>query len=240
MIQIQTGEISNGSKRLEWFTRLGWGRCFVARPVTPLEGENWFFDNGAFRAFRAGESFPTEKFVTRLAKAVATGRAPSFAVLPDIVAGGLESLRFSLEWLDSGRLEASWDWFLAVQDGMTVEDVEPLLERGDIAGLFVGGTKDFKATASTWAALAHRYGLRCHYGRASGLNGLRSAIASGCDSADSAAILFSDMKFFRYAQVWLEESVENPDPIVVAWVEEQVARARIEEADRRRARKLAA
>jgi len=233
VIQIQTGEISNGSKRLEWFRRLGWGRCFVARPVKPFDGEPWFFDNGAFRAFRAGESFPTAAFKTRLAKAVSSGCQPSFAVIPDIVAGGLESLAFSRAWLDSGDLDPSWDWFLAVQDGMTIADVEPFLSSGDVAGLFVGGSTEFKATAGAWADLAHRYGCRCHYGRASGLGGLRAAIAAGCDSADSAAILFSDLKFFRYAQVWIEESGHATDPEVVAWVGENVERAKLEEKARR-------
>ena len=123
---------------------------------------------------------------------------------------------------------------------MTVADVEPFLARDDVAGLFVGGSTEFKATAAQWAALAHRYGKRCHYGRSSGLRGLRAAMAAGCDSCDSAAILWSDLKFFRYAQVWIAESGATPTQEIIDWVDAGVAEGKVAERGRREARKAAA
>lgn len=239
-IQVITGEMSPGARRLPRLERLGWGRCYVERPIVPFADEPWIFDNGAFRWFKAGLAFQVETFQDRLAKAVASGARPLFAVIPDIVTAGTTSLAFSEEWLDSGELESTWDWYLAVQDGMTVADVEPFLARDDVAGLFVGGSKEFKVTASEWAALAHRYGKRCHYGRSSGLTGLRAAMAADCDSCDSAAILWSDLKFFRYAQVWLEESGVEAAHELVEWVDAGVAEGKQAERGRRAARKAAA
>lgn len=199
-ITVITGEFSG--RRLERLRRLGWGRCFVERPVRPLESEPWIFDNGAFRWFRKGLAFQSETFVLRMTKAAATGARPLFAVIPDVVQGGLESLAFSLGWLDAGQLTAGWDWYLAVQDGMTLEAVEAVIARDDVAGLFIGGSDAFKATAAQWAALAHRHGKGCHFGRASTRQRLAQAIAAGCDSCDSAYILWTDARFVRYARAW--------------------------------------
>jgi len=243
-ITVITGEMSAGAMRNKWLARLGWGRCYVIEKAPPRMLEPWCFDNGAFRWFKDGRSFDEATYQGRLNRWDAIQQQPgTFAVLPDIVCAGLDSLDYSLAWIAKDNeateyeLPWHWSWFLAVQDGMSLDAVEAILRdqtapdwqdryQVKVAGLFIGGSVPFKhETAGRWVDLAHRYGLKCHYGRASGLGGLRRAIVAGCDSCDTAAILWKDRKFFRYAQVWLEESVglDRADPDLVTWVAEHVA-----------------
>ncbi|WP_051276524.1 hypothetical protein [Desulfovirgula thermocuniculi] len=176
---------------------LGWGRMFLLKPPRPYPGEPWGFDNGAFRCYLRGEPFDRDGFLRRLERAYAAGR-PYLAVAPDIVAGGLESLEFSLRWLE--ELPRDWPWYLAVQDGMGLADVEPVLHR--FAGIFLGGTDAFKATAPHWAALARRHGKRFHYGRAGTPGKLLHAVHCGADSADSSFPLWSKDRLARFAAWW--------------------------------------
>jgi hypothetical protein len=174
---------------------LGWGRMRVLNMTKPWEGEPWGLDNGAFGAWRGGRPFDAAGFRRRVAKAVEMAPLPFMCALPDIVAGGLESLALSLRWLD--ELPAALPWYLVVQDGMTEADVEPHLPR--LAGLFLGGTDAFKATAATWATLAHRHGKLFHFGRAGSVPKIELALAAGCDSLDTTFPLWTSerMALFR-------------------------------------------
>jgi hypothetical protein len=111
------------------------------------------------------------------------GFNPDFIVVPDIVAAGLESLRFSLKWLP--KLQSTVGdvpLYLAVQDGMSEDDVRPL----SFDGLFVGGTDPWKTTTSSWVKLAHENNLLCHLGRAGAYNKIKLAKAARVDSIDSS------------------------------------------------------
>ena len=123
--------------------------------------------------------------------------APFMCVLPDIVAGGLESLALSLRWLD--ELPAHLPWYLVVQDGMTAADVEPHLHR--VAGLFLGGTNEFKATAKVWADLAHAHGKLFHFGRAASIPKIQLALASGCDSLDTTFPLWTNERMSLFQRL---------------------------------------
>lgn len=153
----------------------------------PKPGLPWALDNGAFGAWRHGQPFPEEAFLKTLAK-VPREQPPFFAVCPDKVAAGAESLRFSRAW--RRRLDVlgyGWlPWYLAVQDGMTVPQIRRELATGRWAGLFVGGTMKWKrATAAAWVDLAHAHGLKCHVGRTPQLKDLVWAERIGADSCDS-------------------------------------------------------
>lgn len=148
----------------------------------PYPGEPWIADNGAYGCWRKGLEFDETRFRKMISRATTEWSAPVFGVLPDIVAGGLESLSYSLSWVGCFP---SWRWYLAVQDGMTPDDVAPYLDMVD--GIFVGGTLRFKETASQWVQL----GLPVHFGRAGVRQRLEFAFHSGCVSADSAFPLWT-------------------------------------------------
>lgn len=50
----------------------------------------------------------------------------------------------------------------------------------------MGGTDRFKPTAKQWVKLAHKYGLKFHYGRCGTATKIRLAYNLGADSCDSA------------------------------------------------------
>lgn len=160
----------------------GMGRLVTAAGwKNPKPGLPWCLDNGAFSAYRQGRPFDGPLF-ERVLRKVPSHHRPDFAVIPDIVAGGLNSLLFSLAWLP--RLPHGWPWYLAVQDGMTEQDVEPYVCQ--VAGLFVGGTLEWKhATAERWVAFARRHQLKVHVGRVGSVPDLAWAERIGADSADS-------------------------------------------------------
>ena len=196
-----------GDTRSQWMIeRLkeqGWGRMVIDRHLRLFPGEKWGFDNGAFRDYKNNVvEFNGDGFQRRLDVAFGMG-TPMLAVVPDIVGGGLGSLEFSERWLS--RLPDAWPWYLAVQDGMEVADVEPIL--GRYKGIFLGGTDAFKATAKDWVALSRRLHLPFHYGRAGIPRKVAHAKAVGADSLDSAFPLWSKSRF-----TWFVEVVNNGHP----------------------------
>jgi hypothetical protein len=158
------------------------------RPIAKLYPfEPWGFDNGAYVAWKKGLSFPEEVFLRRLDVALKVSSDPIIAVCPDIVTKGVESLDFSLRWLE--RLPRFWPWYLAVQDGMTHRDVQVV---GHLfAGIFLGGSDKFKRTAYGWSRLAHFMDKKFHYGRAGTLDKLAHAHAVQADSVDSCFPLWT-------------------------------------------------
>jgi len=157
-------------------------------------------DNGAFSDWRAGRPFDGDSWLRACAWADAASERPLWAVCPDRVATGLESLAFSLSWLDShGSAFPGLRWYLAVQDGMTEADVAPVL--AGFAGVFVGGTMPWKlATGAAWARFAHRRGLPCHVGRIGTPRHVAWAKRAGVDSIDSCTPLWSDANLARFVR----------------------------------------
>jgi len=80
-------------------------------------GLPYAIDNGAWSAFNQGKPFDAQKFRKILAWSAAQEIEPDWVVLPDIVAGGLDSLGFSLSWYDEVQ-PYSETVLLAVQDGI--------------------------------------------------------------------------------------------------------------------------
>ena len=156
---------SQSENMIKVIKRNGFSRMMLDRRPDPFEGEKWGFDNGAFGWWLKGKPFDEFTFALRLQRAIETGYVPHIAVVPDLVAGGMASLDFSLGWL--ARLPHKWPWYLALQDGMSQSSVAQVIEMFD--GLFLGGTDKFKGTAQQWCDLAHSRGKRFHYGRAGSL-----------------------------------------------------------------------
>lgn len=196
------------TRKSEWVAKLqelGWGRMVSEKHPAPYPDEPWGFDNGAFSAWLKQEPFPHDRFLYRLDIAL-DKPTPYLAVVPDLVARGIESLEFSLGWLDS--LPDTWPWYLAVQDGMKIQDVEPVLDR--FAGIFLGGTTRFKSTAPEWYEVARRNGKRFHYARASTPRRIEHAKRIGADSLDSAFPLWTEERFNEFITVMLYGSPQAP------------------------------
>jgi len=169
----------------------GMGRVWVSgvprlKNVIPERGDKFFFDNGAFLDWRNGSKLDLQRFfrdMDRLPKHCDWG------VLPDVVGGGDASLALSLRAIPDCRTD--WDWYLAIQDNMTMERVAVAVVEHNIKGLFLGGTDKFKSEALSWASLAHTLGIKFHYGRAGTLRKVRYAKFVKSDSLDSSFPLWS-------------------------------------------------
>ena len=181
-----SGEQSNGAKIMKFYKKNNWGRMFVMREPTPFEWEDWAFDNGAYIYWKRDVDFQEDDYKKRLEKAVKV-KQPYLSVVPDKPTKGLESLKYSLEWRK--KLPGDMNWYLAVQDGMTIRDVKPHLDK--FKGIFLGGSSKFKGTAYYWCKLAHQNDMKFHYGRAGTKRTIQHAKRIGADSADSAFPLWT-------------------------------------------------
>jgi hypothetical protein len=163
--------------------------------VRPLDGLPYMLDNGAWACHQAGIEWrpaPFLRMLDRLGGGIAGSTAPRFAVLPDIVGGGEQSLDRSLDfWAQrqrDGIEERVGQWLLAVQDGLTPEVIRPVLEQHRF-GIFVGGSTPWKwGTVHEWAELAHDLGTSIHVGR---VNSLRRAVLCrdlGVSSIDGSSV----------------------------------------------------
>ncbi|WP_457679206.1 hypothetical protein [Thermovibrio sp.] len=177
-------------------------RFYIRKPIRPYPGETWGFDNGAFGDYLKGKEFDSDRYKRALEGALKIAEKfhpPCLAVIPDIVGGGQKSLELSLNWLDRELRHIPFNWYLAVQDGMNVEEVkEALLSYPQIRGLFLGGTDEFKKTAKVWSSLAHSLGRKFHYARAGSVRKVKEAIRAEADSLDSALPLWSKEKLSRF------------------------------------------
>lgn len=190
---------ARGSKLVAKLTALGFGEMTVREEFPPRRFP-WVFDNGAFKDWggpKKNGKFQTARYEEALERMVlSTVPRPDFVVVPDIVAAGLESLRFSDSWLP--RL--TWlalPLYLVVQDGMTEGDVAVAISA--YAGLFVGGSPEWKMlTAPQWVQFAHLHGKPCHIGRMGTRQKVRAARRWGADSIDSCTPLWSEANLARF------------------------------------------
>lgn len=177
---------------LEHVKRLGMGIMLASsastyKPDKAHAAVPCALDNGAFQAWRRGFPFQADVFRATIAAAYKAGLTLDFIVCPDIVAGGKRSLDYSIRWA-TGELETCGRLALAVQDGMTTQDVAEIgsAALARFTHVFVGGTEDWKwTTAAEWVRWAHARKLRAHIGRCGTLDRLRYAQSIGADSVDS-------------------------------------------------------
>jgi hypothetical protein len=140
-------------------------------------------DNGAWSAYTQNRPFDEEAFCQALDQ---VGKFADFIVIPDIVAGGIESLARSRAWvprlLDTGPL-----LLIPVQDGFTRALVAPFLS--DRVGVFVGGTTEWKInTLREWGDLARDKGAYLHVGRVNSGRRIRLCRDAGANSFDGSGI----------------------------------------------------
>jgi hypothetical protein len=180
---MQSYASRTGTQRnLQALRHAGWRLLVSAAGVLRHEGMPYALDNGAWSAFTQGRPFDARAFWRALEQ---LGERADWVVIPDIVAGGLHSLEFSLQWLHRLRgLPARQ--LIAVQDGMTPDDVREFL--GPMVGIFVGGTTEFKEqTMHQWGTLARRRCCYLHVGRVNSVRRIRLCAAAGADSIDGTS-----------------------------------------------------
>jgi hypothetical protein len=150
-------------------------------------------DNGAYSAWSNGREWDEEHFLKILVRAMVAIRQPDFVVVPDQVAAGGDSLRFSVKWIKRLPEFPGTRYMLAVQDGMEEEEVHNALKKWDFGGLFVGGTMGWKLkTSPQWVDLAHHHHMPCHIGRIGPWHRILWAARIGADSIDSTTWVQQD------------------------------------------------
>jgi hypothetical protein len=171
----------------EVMKRNGWGNLHLANAFRmPKKGISWVLDNGAYSNWLHKKPFDETAFRESLIRIEKCISYPEFIVCPDIVAGGYDSLRFSLKWLN--EIPAGYPVYLAVQDGMQPDVISQYIELFD--GVFIGGTLDWKLeTAKDWIKLAHRYNKKAHIGKVGTFKRLVWAKNIGADSIDSSTFV---------------------------------------------------
>jgi hypothetical protein len=163
----------------------GWRLMVSAKGVLRSEGMPWALDNGAWTAYQRGEAFDERAFCVAVDR---MGEGADFIVVPDIVAGGLRSLEYSLHWLDKLK-GLGTPMVLAVQDGMAAADVAQYMGAGRdrVQGLFIGGTTEYKlATLGEWVALAKAKRVMVHVGRVNTMKRIRYCVGMGANSFDGS------------------------------------------------------
>lgn len=170
-----------GTKRnLRAMRAAGWRILVSATGVWRTEGFPYCLDNGAWTAHQKGVPFDVGAFERVVA---ALGDGADFVIVPDIVAGGLESLAFSLGWLP----QLSGLRLLAVQDGMRTEDVAPHLS--DTVGIAIGGSTEWKeASMRHWGRLSMDTGCYLHVLRVNSIRRIRMCQDAGAHSCDGTSV----------------------------------------------------
>jgi hypothetical protein len=158
----------------------GWRLMVSAKGVLRSEGFPYALDNGAWWAFSNHQPFDEAAFVRALEL---MGTGADWVVAPDVVAGGMASLDFSLRWIERLR---PLPVMLAVQNGMTVEAVRPHVGPG--VGIFVGGTTAWKLeTVGVWAELGRQTSAWVHVGRVNSITRIRLCAEHGVTSFDGSS-----------------------------------------------------
>lgn len=181
----------SGGKRADKIRERGMGMMLHSTPgKMPARDAADFkcaLDNGALGCWKRGFPFQREVFLESIKRAHASAINLDFIVCPDIVAGGIRSLDFSMQWARGDLLSAP-RLALVVQDGMRVGDVSPGYHLKPFTHIFIGGTPSWKwETAQGWIDHAHANGKLCHIGQVGTLDRLRAAQRMGADSVDSTS-----------------------------------------------------
>jgi len=168
----------------------GWRVLVVPTGKDKNYGLDYAIDNGAWSAYQRGLPFDEKAFMRTLKWSAKQDIKPDWIVVPDIVAGGIKSLEYSLGWID--RVSSYGPLLLAVQDGMTPEHIERYI--GSELGIFLGGTTQWKlSTMMEWGELCHskaKDGNRpwYHCGRVNTVRRISLCASSGADSFDGTSV----------------------------------------------------
>jgi len=112
-------------------------------PGTTLEPMDlqYVLDNGRFSARKEGTKWSEKKFMEMLDEAKKLHYDPIWLVVPDVVGDSRKTLEEWNIWYDK-LIQYGWKLAIAVQNGMTVDDILQLQNKPDV--IFVGGSTDWK------------------------------------------------------------------------------------------------
>ena len=172
-------------KTLDLLRRANWRLLVSAKGVRRHEGFKYACDNGAWSSFLKGEPFDTQAYRTMLNWIPKQTHPPDWMAVPDIVEGGLESLKLSEKWMPE-VLDKCELGLLVVQDGMRPEDVRSMV--GKRVGIFLGGSTAYKLeTLYRWGEFCSG---RCYYhvGRVNTAKRIKMCAEAGADSFDGTSV----------------------------------------------------
>lgn len=158
-------------------------RCInKARPYWPDQTPAPFaLDNGAWGCFQRQQPFDEDRFSWALAR---IGEEADWIVMPDSVGDPQKTMQMAARWWP--ELIRYSNPLLAVQDGMTEDDVRPWIARG--FGIFLGGSTDWKLeTMKRWGRLARQTGAYFHVGRVNTAKRIKMCGLCGADSFDGTS-----------------------------------------------------
>ena len=132
-------------------------------------------DNGKFACWSVGKDWDEPGYIEMLEKVSDRRQSPLWALVPDAVADGPETMRLWKKW--SPILKGyGWNIAFAVQDGMTKSDVP-----SDADVVFVGGSTKWKwSTVGMWCSEFDRV----HVGRVNTNGKLWECHEAGAESCD--------------------------------------------------------
>lgn len=164
----------------------GWGLLVSRAGEWRTEGfDRICGDNGAWADFQARRAFDEDAYERFLKWLAAQPVTADWLVLPDIVAGGLESLGLSVRYLNR-CLSLTPLVLIAVQNGMAPSDLAGIV--GPQVGIFLGGTTDWKmATMRQWGAFCAERGLHYHVARVNSIKRMSLAASCGAASVDGSS-----------------------------------------------------
>jgi hypothetical protein len=173
-------------RNLAALRRHGWGLLVSRAGVWRTEGfERICGDNGAWADFNAARAFDEDAYERFLDWIASQSVIPDWLVLPDIVAGGLESLSLSVRYINRCRAVAPLV-LIAVQNGMEPGDLAPLV--GPSVGIFLGGSTDWKLRRMIeWGEFCADRHVYYHVARVNSFKRMALAAASGANSIDGSS-----------------------------------------------------
>ena len=172
----------------------------------PREGIAFALDNDAYQSFTSGTPYDFDAWFRFLDKVSATALEPLWALVPDVVANRDKTLEQWCQYAPYIR-HRGWNAALALQDGMTDDDVEECSP--DV--LFVGGSTAWKwRTAHNWCEWE---GGRVHVGRVNGKRRLWHCQRIGAESCDGSGWFAGTTqgREARQLEAWLENQEPHPE-----------------------------
>jgi hypothetical protein len=181
-MRVMPGNHSSGHIH-HWATRFPAALGHLYSPAGfrgPFPWLPYALDNGAYSAYTKQQPWPEAPFRELLRTAAASKQDPLWVVVPDVVGDAEATFRKWHEW--APRLQESYPTFplaLAVQDGMTIQDIQRLDPQPQI--VFVGGTTGWKRrTIGYWC----RGFPRVHVARINSYRWLWICATAGAESVD--------------------------------------------------------
>ena len=179
------------------------------RYTEPMPHLPYVLDNGAWGSIKNGLEWDPVKLAKHFQRYASKSIRPQWVVCPDVVGDAAKTFELWSLW----HSRFAWEnvpVFLAVQDGMTVEDVERLAISPD--GIFVGGSTEWKwQTARHWCANFKRV----HVARVNGLRTLKLCKEWGAESCDGTGWFMGRSAQLVHLGEFLSEQAGIHEPMEV-------------------------